>query len=179
MPGVCGPRKIKCGSTSNICLAVVWPYYYAAGLTHSSLPAVSYISFKTQRPCCTCHTVLSASCQLTWQQGVSALLVKSEHSFDTLLCYQDCFTGGAFTVLWCACYSQGIRKASSALGGLDGVTTFCEMAVPLVSRLTEKLGLPGNSPEAVDAARDKVMGCWFPSKNMVVIETVVCLFYGP
>lgn len=29
------------------------------------------------------------------------------------------------------------------------------MAVPLVSRLTEKLGLPGNSPDAVDSARDK------------------------
>lgn len=51
---------------------------------------------------------------------------------------------------------QGIRKASSALGGLDGVTTFCEMAVPLVSRLAEQLGLPCNSPEAVDRARDKV-----------------------
>ena len=33
--------------------------------------------------------------------------------------------------------------------------TFCEMAVPLVSRLAEKLGLPGNSPDAVDSARDK------------------------
>ena len=33
--------------------------------------------------------------------------------------------------------------------------TFCEMAVPLVARLAEKLGLPGNSPQAVDAARDK------------------------
>ena len=29
------------------------------------------------------------------------------------------------------------------------------MAVPLVSRITEALGLPGNAPDAVDAARDK------------------------
>lgn len=41
------------------------------------------------------------------------------------------------------------------LGELDGVCTFCEMAVPLVSRITEALGLPGNAPDAVDAARDK------------------------
>ena len=41
------------------------------------------------------------------------------------------------------------------LGELDGVCTFCEMAVPLVSRIAETLGLPGNSPAAVDAARDK------------------------
>ena len=52
--------------------------------------------------------------------------------------------------------AQGIRAASSSLGGLDGITTFCEMAVPLVARLAEKLGLPGNSPDSVDAARDKV-----------------------
>lgn len=50
---------------------------------------------------------------------------------------------------------QAVRSASAALGGLDGVTTFCEMAVPLVSRLAEALGLPGNTPQAVDAARDK------------------------
>lgn len=29
------------------------------------------------------------------------------------------------------------------------------MAVPLVARLAEKLGLPGNTPASVDAARDK------------------------
>lgn len=38
---------------------------------------------------------------------------------------------------------------------MDGVCTFCEMAVPLVSRIAEKLALPGNTPAAVDAARDK------------------------
>jgi len=41
------------------------------------------------------------------------------------------------------------------LGELDGVCTFCEMAVPLVSRIAESLGLSSNSPAAVDAARDK------------------------
>ncbi len=41
---------------------------------------------------------------------------------------------------------QGIRQASAKLGSLDGVTTFCEMAVPRVSLLAEKLGLPSNSP---------------------------------
>jgi hypothetical protein len=51
---------------------------------------------------------------------------------------------------------QALRDAAMPLGGLDGVTTFCEMAVPLVARLAEALGLPGNTPDAVDAARDKV-----------------------
>jgi biotin carboxylase len=40
-------------------------------------------------------------------------------------------------------------------GELDGVVTFCELAVPLVARLAERLGLPGNCPEAVDTARNK------------------------
>lgn len=40
-------------------------------------------------------------------------------------------------------------------GELDGVLSFSELAQPLVSRLAEHLGLPGNSPDAVDAARDK------------------------
>lgn len=57
---------------------------------------------------------------------------------------------------WPPLYAQGIKAASSKLGGLDGITTFCEMAVPLVARLAEKLGLPTNSPDGVDAARDKV-----------------------
>lgn len=41
------------------------------------------------------------------------------------------------------------------MGELDGVVTFCEMAVPLVARLAEKLGVPGNTPASIDAARDK------------------------
>lgn len=38
---------------------------------------------------------------------------------------------------------------------LDGICTFSEVAVPLVSRLAEALGLPGNPVGAVDTARDK------------------------
>jgi carnosine synthase len=38
---------------------------------------------------------------------------------------------------------------------VDGVCTFCEVAVPLVARVAEALGLPGNSVAAVDSARDK------------------------
>ncbi len=30
---------------------------------------------------------------------------------------------------------------------MDGVLSFCEMAQPLVARLAEQLGLPGNTPE--------------------------------
>jgi carnosine synthase len=48
-----------------------------------------------------------------------------------------------------------IAAAKKDLGDVDGVATFCELAVPLVSRLAERLGLPGNTPAAVDAARDK------------------------
>eukprot|EP00405_Crypthecodinium_cohnii_P009787 CAMPEP_0206440292 /NCGR_PEP_ID=MMETSP0324_2-20121206/12680_1 /ASSEMBLY_ACC=CAM_ASM_000836 /TAXON_ID=2866 /ORGANISM="Crypthecodinium cohnii, Strain Seligo" /LENGTH=588 /DNA_ID=CAMNT_0053907997 /DNA_START=83 /DNA_END=1850 /DNA_ORIENTATION=- len=40
-------------------------------------------------------------------------------------------------------------------GKADGVVTFVELSVPLTSRLAEVLGLPGMSPAAVDAARDK------------------------
>ena len=43
------------------------------------------------------------------------------------------------------------------MGELDGVTTFCELAVPLASRIAEKFGLPHNSPQSVDTARDKVI----------------------
>ncbi|EFJ50268.1 hypothetical protein VOLCADRAFT_89214 [Volvox carteri f. nagariensis] len=50
---------------------------------------------------------------------------------------------------------QAIKDVRSTIGELDGITTFCEMAVPLASRLAEKLGLPCNTPEAVDNARDK------------------------
>ena len=38
---------------------------------------------------------------------------------------------------------------------VDGIATFCEIAVPLASRLAEIFGLPGNPSSAVDAARDK------------------------
>lgn len=56
----------------------------------------------------------------------------------------------------CAPTHQAVKTESAKLGGLDGVCTFSEFAVPLTARLAEKLGVPGNSPEAVDHARDKV-----------------------
>jgi len=34
---------------------------------------------------------------------------------------------------------------AQSFGELDGICTFCEMAVPLATRLAEKLGLPGTS----------------------------------
>jgi len=52
---------------------------------------------------------------------------------------------------------KGLKAATKQVGELDGICTFCEMAVPLVSRLAERLGVPGNSPESVDAARDKYL----------------------
>lgn len=41
------------------------------------------------------------------------------------------------------------------MGDLDGVTCFCELAVPLASRLCERLGLATNSPQVGgDCTRD-------------------------
>lgn len=62
------------------------------------------------------------------------------------------------------------------LGELDGVCTFCEMAVPLVARIAETLGLPGNAPHAVDAARDKhstrakMMAAGLPTPRNMLIQ---------
>ena len=50
---------------------------------------------------------------------------------------------------------EAIQRVKREFGELDGVASFSEMAMPLVSRLAEKLGLPGNAPSAVDDARDK------------------------
>lgn len=50
---------------------------------------------------------------------------------------------------------EAIQKVKKDLGELDGVVSFSEMAMPMVARLAEKLGLPGNPPSAVDDARDK------------------------
>ena len=84
-----------------------------------------------------------------------------------------------------ACRSNAIPAACLAttsdlrpqeFGELDGVCTFCEMAVPLVSRLAEKFGLPGNTPAAVDAARDKhatrqrMAQCGLPTPRNFLIE---------
>ena len=51
-----------------------------------------------------------------------------------------------------SCVLTGVLQS---MGELDGILTFCEVAVPLVSRLAERFGLPGNTPDSVDAARDK------------------------
>lgn len=40
------------------------------------------------------------------------------------------------------------HKIKRELGDLDGVTCFCELAMPLASRLCERLGLATNSPQA-------------------------------
>eukprot|EP01026_Neomeris_dumetosa_P072732 TRINITY_DN7416_c0_g1_i2.p1 TRINITY_DN7416_c0_g1~~TRINITY_DN7416_c0_g1_i2.p1 ORF type:complete len:371 (+),score=42.10 TRINITY_DN7416_c0_g1_i2:66-1115(+) len=48
-----------------------------------------------------------------------------------------------------------LKSVQSEFGQLDGVLTFCELAVPLVSRLAEHLGLPCNTSNAVDNARNK------------------------
>ena len=40
--------------------------------------------------------------------------------------------------------------------------SFWELSQPLVARLAERLGLPGNPPDAVDNARDKQVRAWEP-----------------
>lgn len=40
-------------------------------------------------------------------------------------------------------------------GPADGIASFVELSIPLVSRLAEALGLPGHRPAAVDNARNK------------------------
>ncbi|KDD77180.1 ATP-grasp domain-containing protein [Helicosporidium sp. ATCC 50920] len=50
---------------------------------------------------------------------------------------------------------EAMKKVKRDLGELDGVISFAEMAMPLVARLAEALGLPGNPASCVDAARDK------------------------
>lgn len=44
------------------------------------------------------------------------------------------------------------------MGRLDGVTTFCDMSLPLAATLAQALHMPGNTAHAVTAARDKVGG---------------------
>ena len=53
-----------------------------------------------------------------------------------------------------ACLSA-LGYVREELGSIDGITTFCEMAVPLAAALAHSLHLPGNPPSAVDLARDK------------------------
>lgn len=42
---------------------------------------------------------------------------------------------------------QPHHRLAQEMGDLDGVTCFCELAVPLASRLCERLGLATNSPQ--------------------------------
>ena len=51
---------------------------------------------------------------------------------------------------------------SQEFGQVDGVISFWELSQPLVARLAERLGLPGNPPDAVDNARDKQVRAWEP-----------------
>ncbi|OLQ03326.1 Carnosine synthase 1 [Symbiodinium microadriaticum] len=46
-------------------------------------------------------------------------------------------------------------SADEATGPANGICTFSELCVSMVSRLAEATGLPGPKPEAVDIARDK------------------------
>ena len=57
-----------------------------------------------------------------------------------------------------AVYNEALKIISEVdreVGGIDGICTFYEIAVPLVARLTEALGLPGNPSKAIECARDK------------------------
>ena len=63
----------------------------------------------------------------------------------------------------CACQqchsTYTVCCCAQDLGQIDGVLSFWELSQPLVARLAEHLGLPGNPPAAVDAARDKQVMC--------------------
>lgn len=51
---------------------------------------------------------------------------------------------------------EGAKAAAADLNvAIDGVVTFCEVAVPVVARMALELQLPGNTPGAIDVARDK------------------------
>ncbi len=80
-------------------------------------------------------------CQLLEKEGIIEKFVPVDFS-DAETVFDRCL--------------EALKEARKQLGDLDGITTFCEMAVPLCSRLAEHLGLPHNSVEAVDNARDKV-----------------------
>merc|ERR1712048_1210874 len=47
------------------------------------------------------------------------------------------------------------KKIQAEVGEIAGVCSFFEVAVPIAARLAQALGLPHNSPLAVDNARDK------------------------
>lgn len=91
-------------------------------------------------------TLLIISCQ-----DVNNALLKSTHLHMPVYAYQSLNAQQQ--------NAQGIKRAVQEVGELDGVTTFCELAVPLAVRIAEKLGLPHNTPDSIDYARDKVCVC--------------------
>eukprot|EP00983_Pelagomonas_calceolata_P073201 1152043-Pelagomonas_calceolata.AAC.4 len=97
---------------------------------------------------------------------------RSRHA-HVLTTYLQGTVPGTPTRSQCA-YLQGIKRAVSEVGELDGVTTFCELAVPLAVRIAEKLGLPHNTPDSIDFARDKVCsgsadGAWVGARARVCV----------
>lgn len=50
---------------------------------------------------------------------------------------------------------KAITKVKADLGRLDAIVSFCELAQPMVARLTAHFKLVGNSVDSVHAARDK------------------------
>ncbi|KDD77179.1 ATP-grasp domain-containing protein [Helicosporidium sp. ATCC 50920] len=72
---------------------------------------------------------------------------------------------------------EAIEGVKRDLGELDGISSFAEMAMPLVGRLAERFGLPGNPPSAIDAARDKhetrrvMEAAGLPTPRNYLIET--------
>lgn len=92
--------------------------------------------------------------------GVRAVILDAEDSWSSKLVAEgviEKFLPIDFSdtdVLFDKCM-EAIKEVKDSMGDVDGVVTFCELAVPLVTRLTEVCGLPGNSSEAVDNARNK------------------------
>ncbi|HEY6835170.1 MAG TPA: ATP-grasp domain-containing protein [Gaiellaceae bacterium] len=79
--------------------------------------------------------------------------------------WSEALVGDGLAAAWLPAPVDGDpdRDAQAVLGALakagvrpDGVLTFWEDSVTAVARVAAALGLPGNPPEAVDAARSKV-----------------------
>lgn len=114
--------------------------------------------------------------------GVHTVIVESEDSWSKCLVEENIIRKfvamdmndpeALFTSLL-----KAIDDVSEECGGVDAVTTFCEVATPLVARVCAALNLPGNSPEAVDLARDKhaarqaLKDAGLPSPGFALLET--------
>jgi len=92
--------------------------------------------------------------------GVRTVILDSEDSWSRSLVEQGViekfipvdFTDNDASFFKCM---DAIQVVKSELGDVDGILTFCEIAVPLASRLCEVCGLAGNTCQAVDNARNK------------------------